>query len=154
MKKAALIIALATSAFAGSVKSAEFEMTQDNFETKVCYIAATKGMKSAEQFITAQGLSVRKLKQNVSCNNTDLATFAKRYRKSQLAPANPVPVQLVATNSDIESRICVESLTQGLAQTVAKYKINKEHIRCNGIPLPRFVKNNRALDLTVTMRPE
>jgi hypothetical protein len=156
MKKAALIIAIAltASATAVSAKSAKFEMTQDNFETKVCYVAATKGMESAEQFITAQGLSVRKLKQNVKCNNTDLVTFAKRYNKAESAPTSTGPVQLVATNNDLESKICVESLTKGLMQTVAKYQINEEHIRCNGIPLPRFVKKNKALDLTAAVTPE
>lgn len=156
MNKVALLITIALTASASTVSatSAKFEMTQDNFETKVCYVAATKGMEIAERFIQAQGLSVRKLKQNVKCNNTDLVTFANRYNKPESAPSNSGPVQLVATNNDIESRICVESLTQGLSHTVAKYKINEEHIRCNGIPLPRFVKNNKALDLTAAVTPE
>jgi hypothetical protein len=156
MKKAALTIAIAlvASAISVSAQSGQFEMTQDNFETKVCYVAATNGIKSAEQFIKAQGLSVRKLKQNVTCNNTDLVSFAKRYNKPQNNASNNGPVQLVATNNDLESRICVESLTQGLGKTVAKYQINKEHIRCNGIPLPRFVKQNKALDLTAAVVPE
>ncbi|MBT1449936.1 hypothetical protein KJ365_03510 [Glaciecola sp. XM2] len=152
MKKSLLTASIALCALATSVsaQASDFAMTQDNFETKVCYVAATEGLETAEKLIADKGLSVRKMKQNVKCNNTDLVAFAKRYSQRQQAKNNG-PVQLVATNNDIESKICIESLTQGLSQTVAKYRINKEHIRCNGVPLPRFVRQNQQLDLSVSV---
>lgn len=150
MKKLALAatIALSTSLVSVSANAAGLEMGSDNFETKVCYVAATEGIKTAEKMIKDKGLSVRRLTENVMCNNTDLKTFAKRHANKNISTA---PVTLIATNNDIESKICIESLTNGINNTERKYRVNKDQIRCNGIPLPRFVRQNKNRDLTVSL---
>ncbi|WP_371195506.1 hypothetical protein [Glaciecola sp. SC05] len=151
LTSAALLTFVATNAHADA---SAISMANQNFETKICYVAATEGLDAAKQLVSDKGLSFRKFEKNVTCNNKDLSTFAKHFANAQIRGENASQVQLVATNNDVESKICLESLTHGIDKTAAKYKINKDYIRCNGKPLPRFVNENKRRGATVAAVPE
>lgn len=149
-----LLSAALLSISATNVSAApKISMANDNFETKICYTAATQGLEAAKQLVSDKGLSFRKFEKNVTCNDQDLSTFASNFNKLQNDQAGLPQVKLVATNKDVESKICLESLTHGIPQTAAKYKINKDYVRCNGKPLPRFVDESRARGATVAALP-
>jgi hypothetical protein len=136
-------IILSVSAFNATASSTTFEKTNNNFETQICYAAATKGIDGAKELVESKGLMFRTFKKSVTCNGADLTSFAKQYAKRQQQNKEAITLELVATNNDVESKICIEALTKGIEKTVAKYKVNKDYIRCNRKPLPRFVKENK-----------
>ncbi|MFC4698860.1 DUF3718 domain-containing protein [Glaciecola siphonariae] len=145
MKKLLVLttLTLGLSAAAGVSNASDFAKTNDNFETQICYAAATEGLSGAEALVQSKGLSFRTFKKSVNCNGLSLAAFAKQYAKRNANDKDKVKLELVATNNDVESKICIEALTRGMDKTVAKYKINKDYIRCNGKPLPRFVNESK-----------
>lgn len=146
-----LLTLLSSHAFASS---SGISMANQNFETKICYVAATEGLAAAKALVSNKGLSFRKFEKSVTCNNKDIASFAQDFVSDQTQRNSQAKVELVATNNDIESKICLESLTHGIDKTAAKYKINKDYIRCNGKPLPRFVNENKRRGATVASVPE
>lgn len=147
-----IVMALSVSSLVAS--ASDFKKTNDNFETQICYVAATEGLESAKSLVESKGLLFRTFKKSVTCNGADLTSFAREYaQRSKNKEASP-GVELVASNNDIESKICIEALTQGMEKTVTKYRINKDYIRCNGKPLPRFVKENKLRGSAVASIPE
>lgn len=124
-------------------------MQNNNFETKICYVAATQGIDAAKQMVSDKGLSFRRFNKNVTCNNKSISTFARQFAESDSNDEQSAKITLVAKNNDIESKICLESLVNGVGLTAKKYKINSDHIRCNGKPLPRFVRESKKQGATV-----
>jgi hypothetical protein len=151
LTSAAILSMISLNTHANSVV---FEKTDDNFDTQICYAAATNGIEGAERLVTEKGLSFRTFKKNLTCNDKDLVTFARQYTKRNLQGTQQGSITLVAKNNDVESRICIESLTQGMTKIAAKYKINTDYIRCNGKPLPRFVRENKQRSDAVAALPK
>lgn len=151
LSSAALLVFATTNVIA---QSPEITMTDQSFETQICYAAATKGLDSAKALVAEKGLSFRKFEKHVTCNKKDLVSFAKQFENQRSKGEELAQVQLVATNNDVESKICLESLTHGITITAAKYKINKDYVRCNGKPLPRFVNESKRRGATVASLPK
>ncbi|WP_395341765.1 hypothetical protein PN836_020020 [Ningiella sp. W23] len=139
-----LVLALGASALVLSASSdantIEFETADNHLESKICKAAATGGLDAAKQLVRRNGLSFSKFKKILTCNDMSLNDFAAKYSQAVAADAQPSTVQVVAKNNDRESQICLEALTIGVIQVEKKYKINSDYIRCNGKPLPKFVR--------------
>ncbi len=119
-----------------------FVKVNDDFVTQSCYVAATQGMPAVKKLVESRFLSFNDFKKDVVCNGIDIEKFAKQAK----APS-PVgrQVQLIATNNDLESRVCMAALTKNLDDVVKEYRINKDYIVCNRLSLTRFLEKNNDL---------
>nr|WP_136250818.1 hypothetical protein [Ningiella ruwaisensis] len=145
------MVALMSFSATQAIASVKFEATNNDFVTSVCYQAATQGLDAAKELVTDRGFSFRNIQKSVTCNGKSLDDFAAQYAKRQIASDKKQTVQLVAENNNLESKVCIDALTNGIDKAVSKYKINPEYIRCNRVPLPRFVAKNKHKNMVVAI---
>lgn len=156
IKKIIGTIAL-TTAFSFNVAASErqddarFVKASDDFVTQSCYIAATQGIGAVKKFVESKFLSFNDFKKDVVCNGVAIDKFASQYK----AP-KPVAkqVQLIATNNDLESRVCMAALTKNLDEVVKEYRINKDYIVCNRLSLTRFLEKNNDFLVSNNITPQ
>lgn len=111
----------------------------DNFETQVCYTAATEGYAKAKQLIRSEHLSALEFTASLSCNGETLKAFAKKYANNEVSD-NPTTIKLIAKDTDDASKACVEAVTIGEASARAKYNLEGEKIFCNYKEMSEFVR--------------
>ncbi|MEM0909943.1 MAG: hypothetical protein AAGJ37_03155 [Pseudomonadota bacterium] len=142
-KKVLSTIAITAAISFGAVANEEqFVKSNDDFITQSCYVAATEGIDAVKKLVESRFLSFKDFEKDVVCNGVTIDKFAKQH--SAPAPTGQ-RVQLIATNNDLESRVCMAALTKDLDDVVKEFRINKEYIVCNRLSLTRFLEKNNDL---------
>lgn len=141
MKLTTLAIALTCSvaSLQAVAQNVVLKPVDENFETKVCYAAATKGYDAATKMIRASHQSVADFNSRVTCNGLTVKRFAKKYAQNDVDEDATV-IALVAKDKDIASKACVEALEIGEAAARAKYSLEGERILCNFKEMSQFVR--------------
>lgn len=140
MKLSTVAVALtltvaSVQAMAGSVT---FKQANANFETQACYTAATEGYSAARKLVKSNGYDFAEFKATVTCNGESLRSFAKQFANTPSAETKSITI--VAKNTDIASKACVEAIKIGETQARAKYSLQGETIFCNRKEMSEFVR--------------
>lgn len=153
MKLSTLAIALTLAACTGSAfaKEVVFKPILENFETQVCLTAATEGLNASKALILENEQRYSTFTSSLTCNGLSLASFANKYTQvEEQAPKNTKPVTLIAKNTNIASKVCLDALVMGETKARQKHNITKDHISCNNQNISRFVR--RYSNETVIVR--
>ncbi|MBQ4829463.1 DUF3718 domain-containing protein [Alteromonas sp. CI.11.F.A3] len=140
MKLSTLAIALISSvaslnAFAQDVR---LNPVNQNIETQACYTAATEGYRAAKRLIRDNGLNVESFSASLLCNDVSLRKFADLYSKK--TPSEAKGIALVAKNEDIASKACLDAVSIGAEEALAKHGLEGETIICNHKEMSVFAR--------------
>jgi len=135
MKKLATVLSLVFAATTAHASSNLQLVPQDtSVESGICVFAAQNGYNNAVAQARKLGVSNFDIA-NLSCNGTDMKTFAKSF-KVKVSDANTKPVVFVPVNQTTETQLCVKALKEGLRSV--GHRIHS--LKCNGESVARFVK--------------
>jgi hypothetical protein len=133
---------LLTLAFVASTTNAlEFEPSDNSQFTKAC-VAAVESNSSLEDALRDNNIRALS-KDEVLCNDTPIAEFARTYKKQESSNTN-INATFENTNKSSESKLCIAAATSNTAfnQTKRRFltKVNPKQVVCNGMALAKFAK--------------
>jgi hypothetical protein len=147
---AATITLTSATTFAASPQVV-FKSVVNNLESQVCVAAASEGLAAAKALVVKNGLSFANFTNHVSCNGRSVVSFSKRYQAEETSvTAAPILVNLVATNNNAESKVCIDALTMGERAARVKHNVMGASIKCNNKSLKRFVRDLEKRNVTLT----
>jgi hypothetical protein len=135
----AIALSFSVASLQAVAQNVVLKPVNDNFETQVCYTAATEGYAKAKQLIRSTHSSALEFTASISCNGEPLKVFAKKYANNVISD-NPTTIKLIAKDSDDVSKACVEAVTIGEASARAKFNLEGEKIFCNYKEMGEFVR--------------
>jgi hypothetical protein len=144
----AALIAVSTTSFGSQAKSIKIEMKNDNFETKVCYQAATKGLSSAKRMLKDNSESYYNFNRAYTCNGLSLYKMARKYHESPGESNTRSNIKsekrykLIA-RIGVASKVCVDAVSMGIDSAIAKNNISPKDafgFSCNKRSIKKFVE--------------
>lgn len=141
----ALTATLAFTSMSVFSKEIVFKTVNNNLETQVCYTAATAGLEAAKALVAAYDLNFNTYSESVTCNGSSIRSFANTYSKTNAA-AQQEKVALVAKDTNLESKLCLEAVINGEAAARAKFNIY-DSVLCNSQKLSTFVRKFKDQDV-------
>lgn len=144
------ILTLATSSV--FAKDVVLKAVDTNFETKVCFTAASEGLSAAKSLVRQNDLSYGAFARAVSCNGLSIAQFAKQYgEETEITEVKGTRFALVAKNRTTESQLCLDAVVIGEEAARDKHDIYGEII-CNRQDLSDFVESfeNKEVEVRIT----
>ncbi|MFT5277062.1 MAG: hypothetical protein ACI97K_000735 [Glaciecola sp.] len=132
-------IAIATIAFTSSVSATNVQIrpADDTFETKVCYAAATQGLKAAYNLVKESDENLDRFTSLLTCNGKSLARTAKTFKKAQTPAVRKVRF---VTDDAAASKICLDAVIFGVNIALEKHGVKNENIICNNLNINSFAK--------------
>ena len=138
LSTAAIALTLTVASVQAMAGSVTFKQVNANFETQACYTAATEGYSAARKLVKSNGYDFAEFKATLTCNGETLRNFAKQFEDAPASEAKSIAI--VAKNTDIASKACVEAIKIGENKALAKYKLQGEVIYCNNKTMSQFVR--------------
>lgn len=139
MKKTSLVLAsvlLASTVSTAQAKNYVFEAVDQTPETKICLEAAQNGYNAAKELAGKLNVRFTQFKSANTCNNVDIAKFAKMY--------NEVKTFEEVTKKDVKLAVSKEAkdLEASNACMVAAMggEISDKKLTCNGKSITSFAK--------------
>jgi hypothetical protein len=145
MKTLFTTIAIATITFTFSVSATNVQLrpADDTFETKVCYTAATEGLKAAYELVKESNENFDRFTTILSCNGKSLVRSARAFKQANKAQANQEQatrkVRFV-TDESLESKICLDAVLLGADTAIEKHDVQHVNILCNNQDIKIFAK--------------
>jgi hypothetical protein len=141
-----LLPLFAVTAITSTANAFELEPSDSSEFTKAC-VAAVESNSSLEDVLRQN--NIRTISQDqVLCNETPIADFARAYRKATKSNTNINVIFEEATQS-YESKLCIAAATSNVEFTKAKLatNVNPSEVACNGMALAKFAKQyNKAFN--------
>lgn len=148
----ALSVSLTVSSLSSMANNVVFKPTNNNLATQACYLAATQGMSAVKALVKNEHINFGLFKSVVSCNDLSLTKFANKYQpqiveetKLVLAPT----VALIAKNSSVESKVCLDALVIGEQRSRRMHNLEKYNITCNNQDIKTFVRKYKKQNVVV-----
>ncbi|MFC3120890.1 DUF3718 domain-containing protein [Agaribacter flavus] len=145
----ATVAVLSFASLSASASNVVFKAVDDNFETQACKIAAVDGMDAAKDFIEGNNQNYKRFVFSVFCNGMSITSFAKQYHVESSEDEAEQVIALVAENSNVESKLCMDAVVLGEDAARQKYGFENETVMCNFKPLKKFVKQYANRDVIV-----
>ncbi|MDC8832002.1 DUF3718 domain-containing protein [Alteromonas gilva] len=143
----AITFTLALTSAQAFAQKVVFKPVSDNLETQACLTAANDGYFAARKLIRKSGLDFVTFSATVSCNGVSLKKFANLYADNSDAVASSFA--LVAKDQDVATQACLDALSIGETQALAKYNLEGETIFCNSKSMTNFVRRYNAQNVVV-----
>ncbi|MFC4700208.1 hypothetical protein ACFO4O_08580 [Glaciecola siphonariae] len=125
----------------------------NNLETQVCYVAATKGLNAAKLFVAKQDMTFSSFSRSVTCNGVSIEDFANKYAVKSNANEEAIKQQLstykLVALDNKESQLCVDAVVLGEQRARAKHGIDDEVVFCNSKTLGSFARSFRNKNVTL-----
>lgn len=163
-----LAVAVTLSLGAAETQAKDFVLKPVNqkIETQACYVAATEGLSAVKVLLKQHRESYAIFKHAVTCNGLNLADFAieynlnseqvrERFELENTKEPKQRQVSFVATNTNVESQLCIDAVTMGENAAREKHAIQAP-IRCNSRRLTDFIstfKNKAVVALNSLEQP-
>nr|WP_297348250.1 ABC transporter ATP-binding protein [uncultured Glaciecola sp.] len=140
MKTLFTTIAIATITFTSSVSAtnAQLRPADNTFETKVCYTAATQGLKAAYELVRESSENFDRFTTILRCNGESLVRSARAFKQANQAQTTR-KVRFV-TDESIESKICLDAVILGADTAIEKHDVQHVNIICNNQDIKIFAK--------------
>lgn len=138
----AIAITLSVASLQAVAQNVVLKPVSDNFETQVCYTAATEGYNAAKRLARREHVNFAEIRTSVSCNGISIKEFAELYEINDQDSATTT-VALVAKNSNVESQACLAAIDLGETAAKAKYGLEGETVFCNYEEMATFAKKYR-----------
>jgi hypothetical protein len=140
MKTLFTTIAIATITFTFSVSATNVQLrpADNTFETKVCYTAATEGLKAAYELVKESNENFDRFTTILSCNGKSLVRSARAFKQANQEQATR-KVRFV-TDESLESKICLDAVLLGADTAIEKHDVQHVNIICNNQDIKIFAK--------------
>lgn len=126
------------SAQAGAEKV--YEARDNSFSSRLCAVAGNDGLAAAKRFTENNNMDFAWVKGAVLCNGMSIDALAKDADSGTVSARK---VSLVASTANAETQLCLDALEN---HSLSQEKMRREpyaSVRCNGLPVPDFVKKVR-----------
>jgi len=155
MKLSTIAIAFTFSVISAQsfAQNVRFNPINENVETQACYTAATEGYEAAKRLIRENGFFEQSFAASLRCNDVSLRTFAELYSNNEVTKSAKT-IALVAKNEDVASQACVDALSIGKEEALAKYGLEGETIICNRKEIADFVRTYRSESVVIRSASE
>ena len=132
---------LALTVISSTANALEFELSDNSKFTKAC-VAAVESNGSLDNVLRQN--KIRTLsKDEVLCNDTPIAEFARAHKKQDASNTN-INAIFENTDSSSESKLCIAAATSNeeFNKTKRRFlaKVNPKQVVCNGMALAKFAK--------------
>ena len=140
MKTLFTSIAIATITFSASVSATNVQLrpADNTFETKVCFAAATEGLKAAYELVRESTENFDHFTAILSCNGKSLVRTARTFKQTEQAQTTR-KVGFV-TDESLESQICLDAVLIGVDVALQKHDMQGFNIICNNQDIKTFAK--------------
>ncbi|GLR70995.1 DUF3718 domain-containing protein [Agaribacter marinus] len=145
----ATVAVLSFASLSASASNVVFKAVNDNFETKACKIAAVDGIDAAKDFIESHDENYKRFVVSTFCNGMSITSFAKRYNVENDEQEAPEVITLVAENTNVESKLCLDAVVMGEDAAREKHGVLTDAVSCNYKPLKKFVKQYANRDVVI-----
>lgn len=146
---AAMTVATASQSFASS-ENVTFKPLNESLETQACLTAATEGMRATRKLVRENDVDFGLFNKSVTCNGMKLAQFANTYFE-QDTTEEPKVVAIRASNSNLESQLCLDAVLMGEEQARQKHDLHGVSVICNDKPLSSFVRSMTRDNIVVKL---
>jgi hypothetical protein len=142
MKTLFTTIAIATITFASSVSATNVQLrpADNTFETKVCYTAATEGLKAAYELVRESSENFDRFTTILSCNGKSLVRSARAFQQANQEQAKAIRKVRFVTDESLESKICLDAVILGADTALEKHDVQDVNIICNNQHIKIFAK--------------
>lgn len=143
MKTLITTLALATIAFTSNVSATNVQLrpADTSFETKVCYTAATEGLKAAHDLVRNSEENFVRFTEVLSCNGKSLIRTARTFYKNQKTETETSPAKVrFVTDERVESQVCLDAVMMGVDAAFEKHGMKDRNIICNDLDIKSFAK--------------
>jgi hypothetical protein len=142
MKPLFTLIAIATITFSASVTATNVQLrpADNTFETKVCYSAATEGLKAAYELVRESTENFDRFTAILSCNGKSLIRTARTFKQTNQEQAQTARKVRFVTDESLESQICLDAVLVGVDVALEKHDMQKFNIICNNQDIKTFAK--------------
>jgi hypothetical protein len=142
MKTLFTTIAIATITFTSSVSATNVQLrpADNTFETKVCYTAATEGLKAAYELVKESNENFDRFTTILSCNGKSLVRSARAFKQAQANQAQATRKVRFVTDESLESKICLDAVLLGADTAIEKHDVQHVNIICNNQDIKIFAK--------------
>jgi hypothetical protein len=142
MKTSFTLIAIATITFSASVSATNVQLrpADNTFETKVCYSAATEGLKAAYELVRKSTENFDRFTAILSCNGKSLARTARTFKQADQEQTQNIRKIRFVTDESLESQICLDAVLIGVDVALEKHDMQRFNIICNNQDIKTFAK--------------
>lgn len=142
MKTLFTTIAIATITFTTSVSATNVQLrpADNTFETKVCYTAATEGLKAAYEIVRESSENFDRFTAILSCNGKSLVRSARAFQQANQEQAQTTRKVRFVTDESLESKICLDAVILGADTALEKHDAQDVNIICNNQHIKIFAK--------------